>query len=153
MSLRWPSATASRISLPRFPLLWRSSTPRAWTRSCVVFGWRWAIPSTARSGRIWRTGTSTDIARRSRHSAHRPGHATGPRLEHADVLDPQPRLAGIGARRRPLAELLAGLGDPLRAAQLGELLVELVLQRQQMIDVGRGVVELLGRSAGGAASR
>ena len=34
----------------------------------VVFGWRWAMPSTARSGRIWRTGTSTDIARRSRHS-------------------------------------------------------------------------------------
>ena len=111
------------------------------------------MPSTARSGRIWRTGTSTAIARRSRHSADRPGHAACTWLEHAHILDAQPRLTGIGARRRTLAQLFARLGDPLGAAQLDELLVELILQRQQVIDVGGGVVELLGRSADGAASR
>jgi len=75
--------------------------------------------------------------------ADRPGHTARPRLEHAHILDAQPCLTWIGTRGRALPQLFARLGDPIGAPQLDELLVELILQGQQVIDVGGRIEELL----------
>ena len=139
---RCPSATAARISLPRFPVRAVPRRRAPATSRAVVLGCRWAMPSTARSGSTWRTGTSTAIARRSRHARHRPGHATGARLQHAHVLEAQPCLLGsvpltgrCAAPRRPRR--------PTRCGRARQLAVELGPAAPAGGDVGGGVVALL----------
>ena len=93
----------------------------------------------ARSGRTWRTGRSTAAARRSRHAATACATPAAPGLQHAHVLQPHPRLLGVGGARRADPELLAGVERPLQPAHRLELGDEHVLQLEQVGDVARGV--------------
>ena len=71
----------------------------------------------------------------------------------ARALDPPPRDLGLGACADALPALLALVGGPLEPAHRLESRDELVVQREQVLDVGRRVDALFGASAAGASSR
>ena len=81
------------------------------------------------------------------------GDAAPGAAELARALDAPPRGLGVGALPDAPAPLLAFVGGPLEPADRVEPLHELVVQREQVLDVGRGVHALLDAAAGGASSR
>ena len=71
----------------------------------------------------------------------------------ARALDPPPRGLGVGPRADALPPLLALVGRPLEPAHRVEPAHELVVQREEVLDVGRRVDALLDAAAAGASSR
>ena len=90
---------------------------------------------------------------RSRHAATSCATPRDRPAQLARALDPPPRELGFGARAHALPAVLALVERPLEPADRLEPFDERVLQREQVLDVGRGVDASAPRSAGGASSR
>ena len=123
----------------------RPSTPRIAVSSSRVRGGRLTIPISARSESTKRGGTSSSAAVRSRHAPtccatprDRPRSWRAPFMRHHATL-------GLGPGAHAQAALLALVGRPLEPAHRLEPRDEHVVQREQVLDVGRGVEALVER--------
>ena len=100
-------------------------------------------PRMARSGRTWRTGMSTRIARSSRQAASDWAIARPfGRSDRASFSRSQAS-CGIRAARRTRAQFLAGILGPLEAPHLLELRDQSVVHVEQVLHVGCRVLALV----------
>ena len=102
----------------------------------MLWGGRWAMASTARSGqhgadRQVRAGGPALPPR-----GHRLGHAAGLALQGPDVLQPQPGVVRVAGPDRAGAQLLALGEGPVEAPQVVELRHQPVVELEQVGDVG-----------------
>ena len=149
-----PASTAASSVVGRAVAQRRPSTPRIAVE--LLAGARRAAArcrSSARSESTKRGGTSSALggALAPRGDLLRDAAPTAAQLARA--LDAPPRDLGLGPGADALAALLALVGRPLEPAHRLEARDEHVVQREEVLDVGRRVDALLGAAAAGGSSR
>ena len=116
--------------------------PRICARSRRSAGWRLASSTTVGSRRIAPTGRSSAAAVCSRQRRDRLRDRTLTRIEPAHPRQPAPDLVGVALVGR-LGDRDALLARPLEPAALGQAALDVVGQRQQMLDVAARIADLL----------